>query len=119
MSRSAFGFVRAVGAAGLGNGAEARLLQVAVFALPVLAGLACGSSVLSGPTVLPGPTGPRLRSAALRAASGSCALSGLVLVALAICALALGSAGGAGPWLGTVVGTLSAASGVLLLVNAR
>jgi len=88
VTRSAYGFVRALGGAGVLTGWEAQLLRASVFALPVMAGLT-------------------LAAGALRAywlAVLFCGAAAAVLLVLSLCVL-VHEHGGApvGPWLATMV----------------
>jgi hypothetical protein len=47
VTRSGFAFLRPAQAAGLGNGAWPQVLEVLVFALPLLAGLSAGAAAIS------------------------------------------------------------------------
>lgn len=98
VTRSAFAFVRATAGAGLGNLVEARLLEVAVLALPVLAGLTCGAAVIGS---WGSPTAARWGRLVVPALAE---LAGLVLSALSLGALAFYGTSSAGPWLGALVG---------------
>ena len=89
MTRSGFAFLRAAQAAGLGNGAWPQLLEVLVFALPLLAGLSAGAAAISA----------RFASLAFSGAAGA------VVVAFAVQTFVLfGDHGVAGPWLGAAIG---------------
>ncbi len=89
VTRSGFAFLRAAQAAGLGNGAWPHLLEVLVFALPLLAGLSAAAAAVS----------------AIFASVAFSGVAGAVVVAFSAEMFVLfGNHGVAGPWLGAVIG---------------
>lgn len=89
VTRSAYGFVRALVGSGAVHGWEAQLLRASVFALPLLAGLTFAAAVLRA----------GLATAVL------CGTAGSVLLILSVCVLVNEHGSGPlGPWLASVVG---------------
>ncbi len=96
-TRSGYGFVRGLEAAGMVHGPWAHLLGVAVLVVPVLAGLSGAAAVLSF----------------TRSSVVFCALAGLVSLAFSTWAfLKFGSHVPPGPWAGAVLGTGAVATAV-------